>query len=116
MYSGGGFWIHVTAVYNSTYLESNYNDSAYCEGFAIGIEEMKPLQISLYPNPATHTLTITTEYKIQEISIYNLTGQCVLQQRPSSNVIDVSELKDGLYVIECLVENKMYRQKLIIRR
>ncbi|MCK5766090.1 MAG: T9SS type A sorting domain-containing protein [Bacteroidales bacterium] len=117
IYNFGDFWIHVTAVYNSTYLESNYNDSAHCGGFLIGIDEMKLYQLNLFPNPATNILTIKSDNKtIDEIQVYNFTGQCVLEQRPSNNVFDVSGLKSGMYIIECVIDNKIIRQKLLVQR
>ena len=117
VYIGGDFWIHVTAVYNSTYLESDYNDSAYCGGYLIGIKEMKPYQLSLCPNPASHTLNIITDKKdIDEIHLYKLTGQCVLTERPLNNVVDVSGLKKGMYIIEVVVENQRLRRKLMVKR
>jgi ligand-binding sensor domain-containing protein len=76
-----------------------------------------PEQLFIYPNPAQTTITIQTDNQpISEIKIYNLTGQLVLKKRPSGNQVDVSGLKDGLYVIECLVGDRLYRQKLVVRK
>lgn len=86
-----------------------------CE--SVSIEEPTANQnITFYPTPATTTITIQTNNKhIAEIKIYNLTGQVVLQERPSGNTIDVSGLKDGLYILECLVGDVSFRQKVVVR-
>jgi hypothetical protein len=74
-------------------------------------------RVILFPNPAQSTLTIQTDKKtITEIKIYNLTGQLVLKERPSGNKVDVTGLNDGLYVIECMVEDRWYRQMLVVRK
>jgi hypothetical protein len=89
-----------------------------CEANAVNIDENIILdEIALYPNPAQTTITIQTNNKpITEIKIYNLTGQRVMSERPSGNQVDVSELRDGLYVIECLVEGRWFRQKVVVRK
>jgi hypothetical protein len=88
-----------------------------CEANAVSIDENMILdEITLYPNPATNALTIQTDNKpITEIKIFNLTGQLVIRQRIVGNPVDVSNLRDGIYVIECLVDDKWYRQKLLIQ-
>jgi hypothetical protein len=79
-YGGGGFWIHVNAVYNSTLEESNYVDSIYCYGLAVGIEENYYQAFIAYPNPFTTSTTI--EYELTEpthvhLTIYNSIGEMV---------------------------------------
>lgn len=59
-------------------------------------------EIKLFPNPADKNITIdiATGLKLN-ITIYNTTGEIVLQTpaRNSSNDIDVSKLSSGLYLI-----------------
>lgn len=78
VYGGGGFWIHVNAVYNSTFEESYYIDSVYCYGYAVGIEEHNKQTLSAYPNPFTTSTTM--EYELTEpshiqLTIYNAIGE-----------------------------------------
>ena len=73
--------------------------------------------LKIFPNPASNILTIKTDNQtIDENRIYNLTGQIILKQRPSGNQIDVSALPTGLYVIECVIDNRLIRQKLMVQR
>jgi hypothetical protein len=82
-----------------------------------GTHEDFPEDIRIYPNPASGTLIIDTEKEgIEEISIYNQMGQKVLTARPLDNTIDVSGLKNGAYVIECMINNIPVRQKLLIKK
>ena len=68
----------------------------------VGIQDHNPVQLSVYPNPATDKLYLTnTDGSIQSISIYNAAGQLVLQHIVNSNPIieiNVSSLPKGFYV------------------
>lgn len=71
--------------------------------------------IALYPNPANQKLNISAErYSIEEVSIYTLTGQQVLQVLTVNSIIDISALEPGMYIVEVTVENIRIRQKLLI--
>ncbi|MCK4677904.1 MAG: T9SS type A sorting domain-containing protein [Bacteroidales bacterium] len=53
--------------------------------------------------------------KIKEINIYNQIGQKVFHGKPNTISIDVSELQEGLYVIELVTNKSKFREKLIIK-
>ena len=55
---------------------------------------------SIYPNPANSYLTVEAE-GLQEVTIYNMMGQVVLQQRCCDNAtaINTSNLSSGIYTI-----------------
>ena len=55
--------------------------------------------ISVYPNPVTNTLTINGLNRKMEYSICDLSGQKICSGLISNNVIDVSNLKAGLYLL-----------------
>lgn len=67
----------------------------------VGIKEFEePKAFSLYPNPASNTLTIKTNQKINsDIQITNSLGEILLKQ-PYSETIDVSKLNPGYYFIK----------------
>ena len=67
-----------------------------------GSKEQKPLQLNVYPNPATDKLHLINNYgNIQSINIYNASGQLVLQHTTPQSFfleIDVTHLSQGFYV------------------
>ena len=73
--------------------------------------------ISIFPNPADDILTIKSvpANKIKEVKFYNQLGKRVLQVFPLYNVIDVSNLAQGMYLIEVEFTNSIIRKKLIIK-
>ena len=69
---------------------------------ATGIATIEKEIIGVYPNPASKSLTIHTNNKIQEIVIYNAMGQVVLTTSPNTNDvnIDIDSLPNGFYTVK----------------
>lgn len=55
-------------------------------------------------------------FEIDDVNIYTLTGQHVLQANPANEAIDISALQPGMYTVEVTVENTRLRQKLLVQR
>ncbi len=67
----------------------------------------------IYPNPAEDKVIIHGDVKNISVSIYNLTGQKVINA--NSKIIDVIDLLKGCYIIEIKNRNTIKREKLIIK-
>tara|TARA_B110001450_G_scaffold13655_1_gene12854 strand:- start:1248 stop:2378 length:1131 start_codon:yes stop_codon:yes gene_type:complete len=72
--------------------------------------------VIIYPNPANEILTIQSNNLISPISIYDITGKLVLQNRGNSNeiILDISNLKSGLYLIKSSIENSSIKRSFMI--
>ena len=74
----------------------------------VGINNYIPLQLSVYPNPATDIIHLTDlDGSIRLINIYNAAGQLVLQQAVNGNPlieINVTSLSKGFYVGTAIME------------
>ena len=84
----------------------------------VGIQNTSPIQLlSINPNPAHSEVIISgiDANAIEEVSIYNTTGQRVLHQKGADRKVDISDLQQGLYVVEVVVGNARIRGKLIVR-
>ncbi|MBR2771177.1 MAG: S8 family peptidase, partial [Bacteroidales bacterium] len=69
-------------LYNNPDTEFGYGIPNFYQIYAshVGLNDYKPLNICVYPNPVTDKLILTnTDGNIQSISIYNTSGQLVLQ-------------------------------------
>jgi uncharacterized repeat protein (TIGR03803 family) len=75
-----------------------------------GIEDL-PEGFSIYPNPAKNQLQIES-LKSFTAEILNQAGQTVLEET-SNNVIDVSILKSGLYILKLKHDNKVETVRFI---
>ena len=76
---------------------------------------------SLYPNPASDIVTINIENNNNEnvsLNIFNVVGSLVKSAilNQNQNEINVSDLSNGVYVVEFQSQGKSERQKLIIQK
>ena len=70
-----------------------------------GVEE-NVMIFAIYPNPVENNLTIDTDEVVTEINIYSITGVLVYSETSvSDNVINVSDLNNGIYFINIKTEN-----------
>ena len=92
-------------------------DATYIATFipATGIEENATLNISLFPNPATDILNITSSETISEIEIVNTLGQVVYRAEVNADnaVCDVEGLVNGVYVVRIRHFDRLSERKFI---
>ncbi len=67
----------------------------------------------LYPNPVTNIVLVSTQEKINEIQIFDVTGKQVLVVKDSSTNIDVSQLKPSIYFVKISTDKGVLTKKLI---
>jgi hypothetical protein len=74
------------------------------------------LSINVYPNPADQMVTISLKNgaAIKEVSIFNQVGQNVFRGIPDENILDISRLQPGVYLLEVIADQSEFREKLII--
>ena len=73
--------------------------------------------IKLFPNPAQTQVRIELDKnaKLQEIRLFNAIGQLVLQQNATTeNILDVSKLAKGIYVVHVQSDKGVLREKLMV--
>ncbi len=58
-------------------------------------------QISIYPNPATDVITVTNE-GVKSVAVYSIAGSLVASSE--SNVVNVANLVNGIYVVKANTE------------
>jgi hypothetical protein len=91
--------------------------ASYTETKKITIND-KQQTISIYPNPATATINITSQQNIQQIKLINRLGQ-TLQQFNNLNTkhqtINIEQFAKGVYIIQITNSNgEIKTQKIVI--
>lgn len=76
-------------------------------------------ELKLFPNPASNVLHIQSQENIESISIYNVLGKEVLSlsniHSPES-VVNVSDLKQGSYIVKVLGANNLMNNHRFIKK
>ena len=80
------------------------------------IDNLELNDLSIFPNPTSSFLTIKSNKLISPISIYDITGKLVLQNKGNSNeiILDISNLNSGLYFIKSNSQNSSIRKRFIV--
>ncbi|MGB0431877.1 MAG: T9SS type A sorting domain-containing protein, partial [Bacteroidia bacterium] len=82
-------------IYTECWEDTRISDDAtFNEGY-VGIDNHQNSELSLYPNPAQHSITIETVQPVL-ITVYNLSGAQILTT--NQKVIDVSNWQKGTYL------------------
>ena len=98
-------------LYHNPNTEFGYGIPDFYGAYAshVGIHDYNPLQLSVYPNPVTDQLNIVNpDGNIQTVTLYNASGQLVLQTAVSSSPIleiNVSSLPNGFYIGTATLNN-----------
>jgi hypothetical protein len=86
-------------------------------GQIVGVAEQGDLYSRIYPNPATDQVSIESESKLKNISIFSLNGQKVYEMALDQNNVDlnIDFLETGMYMIRLDTEKGSKVEKLSIR-
>jgi len=98
--------------------EDSMADNCPCEYIAVGVDEVVVLPgLSVYPNPASDLLHVQIDgHQPVRAVIYNIKGVKVFEENLKSQVIDISDLATGVYIIGFITsDNKFLHTKFIKR-
>ncbi|MBV1924054.1 MAG: T9SS type A sorting domain-containing protein [Flavobacteriaceae bacterium] len=116
-YDGANWSIYNEAGGGSDMFEGLAFDIAVVDQEILGIEENSLVDISvkMYPNPANNEVTISSEYTINNITLFNVLGQEIFQSKHDSNSIDIdlSNYTRGSYFVNVEMESTTKTLKLI---
>lgn len=83
---------------------------------SVGIEENRSQNdIQVYPNPSEGYVIIENNEKIEEISIFDLTGRLILKRHPHLNKDFIELNVPGCYFITLKSDGKSSTKKVIVR-
>lgn len=81
----------------------------------MGVEDIEASQTTIYPNPVVNDVHITSKNTIEEIRIYNMTGEEVLKNNSNATAVqlNVSKLPSGVYVVVIKTSKGVETKKLV---
>jgi len=83
---------------------------------SLSVEASQELTFSIVPNPATHNhITINTlSQGVKQVMLYDLNGRMIIDKKINSNTLDISQLSQGLYLLQVRINNQLHTSKLIV--
>lgn len=81
-------------VFANFILRNNSNSTGLNESLTMGTS------ISVYPNPASDKIIISSAYDIQSSAIYDIAGNLVISIPGSADEVDISSLETGVYFLK----------------
>ncbi|MGK0286684.1 MAG: hypothetical protein ACI9GM_001735 [Salibacteraceae bacterium] len=85
------------------------------EGSALSIEDETLVDVSIYPNPVEDILTIKTSADLinKIATVFDMNGKKVLNQKLTTNTLEVSSLGSGIYFLRLESEGRIIKRKFI---
>jgi len=73
--------------------------------------------INIYPNPTNNLLFIRSDKAIKSVSLYDISGKQVLNKQINNSFgqLDITRLKNGVYILHLLDENQNSSIKQVIK-
>lgn len=109
--NGAGFQAEFASLGNGHPLQSWTPPTA-------SIDDLASNKISIYPNPLTsnnRVLNINSNYKGDiNVKVYNISGKEILNRQLTTNTINLSTLKTGVYIISVKQEDINISSRLIV--
>ena len=105
------------------YINLEIEDSLKCfftDELVLGIADLVSVKehalntLEVFPNPVRNTIHFEAQ-GITSISIITMSGLIVLQQNTNSGTVDVSNLKQGVYVVKISVDGEDYFSRIVKR-
>ncbi len=101
------------------YSDTNWgidSQAVFSTNCTASLQNFNLLDVSIYPNPTSGHISITSSDNIiiDSIVIYNIFGKKVMHSNVKNNAIDVSLLNSGVYYVNIYADNSKTVKKLII--
>lgn len=101
-------------VYNQQlFYSKDYQLWKYTDGVN-NVLELNQESLMLYPNPATDYISLSASNKIESIKIFDINGKLIIRMSNiDNNRININNLKQGTYIVECILNEHYFTKKLI---
>ncbi|CAH8283790.1 putative secreted protein (Por secretion system target) [Mariniflexile fucanivorans] len=91
----------------------------FADASTLNIDEYDANPISIFPNPASHSITMYTNKNqaITSVELYDVTGKnMIMKPLSNKNTLNVSHLSNGIYLLKILSETTSITKKLVVKK
>ncbi len=98
------------------YIWGAKTNSIWQQSAVLAVADNLTLNFTIYPNPVSDFLQIRSASNTsKKIAIYDVIGKLVYQKNTSSNQINISQLKAGMYFLNVQQDGKIATRKLVVK-
>lgn len=107
----GDFVLHTTANPNLSFSPGVASNQAILSN-----TNFKTSDFSIYPNPVNNgILNIKTQISgTKKIVLYDLTGRSVLQTEINQEILNLSSVQSGIYLLQISIDSRSFTSKIVI--
>ena len=73
------------------------------------------VSLVVYPNPVTDQLCVETTDRVEEIRVYSILGELLLQDMNPKGIVSMNSFTKGIYIIEVKTNGQIFFSKVIKR-
>jgi photosystem II stability/assembly factor-like uncharacterized protein len=92
-----------------------YLDSIIVEPYNY-VDLIKNERLLIYPNPTSDFIVISGDYNISKIEVFSFNGRKCIEILKPDKEIDISSLKDGMYILRVYTADEVVSEKIILSR
>lgn len=112
--AGIGSWVITYSVTDATNGCTGTTSTVLQVTSCAGLNENGSINYSIFPNPAEGSFSIVSEVEFDRIELKDLNGR-VIRSISSNELIDVSELSAGVYIVEMNYLGERYTERIVIK-
>lgn len=101
--------------FNLAEMEATVEETLLAEGLSSAEEVLLSQGVSVFPNPASDILTVSTDQNVDKYEVINMLGQAVKVTNNKSNVINVSNLTPGQYTLRMYTNDGLILNKPFVK-
>lgn len=100
-------------VFTSDYGNNVFVDNIEILNSPVGIEDVEEGGLAIFPNPVKDVLNINYDKAINQIDVYDVNGKLVKTFTTVGSSINVSDLSDGIYMLNMQTEEGLVVRKIV---
>jgi hypothetical protein len=82
---------------------------------SVQIKSETEVHVSIYPNPASDLIHISTTKEIQEILLIHLNSGIQIRRELTNRTLDISNLSTGVYLLSIKMNNEVIHKRFMKR-
>lgn len=109
----GNEHVIIKFVFTSGYGNNVFIDNVNISDGPLAIETIEASELAIFPNPVKDVMNINYDKAISQIDVYDVNGKLVKTFTTVGSTINVSDLSDGIYMLNIQTEEGLVIRKIV---